>query len=386
MITKPESPTAQPLQTRKPGYNYAINGFRGVCVLLVFLFHLEEGSQAILKPGSLGSMATGILHSMNAFKYGVEMFFMISGYVIIGSLRKHATVKSFFVDRALRIYPAWLPLHVATFIIGPMMARGIFSDIDLAHWCLYFFSDMVFLAPVLLPFPMGFPVAWSLSYEWMFYALGGACVFLARGHLGKWKSAILTGIAAAVFINLYPRGLFFLPGVILALYEERLRAYIRFFRVPFAAMILFIMAWYGTGADKAELDTTLIEWLGDRRILFVIPAFCAGSYMFACIALGSGWLTRKLCTPMPQFLGKISYSFYLWHVIAMYPVKRLAIAYIMPIGGAWSAFAFFAVASFLLSVWVSWLSWHYIETLFTRSLKRQLELPKQPARIEAQEA
>ena len=51
--------------------------------------------------------------------HGVELFFMISGFLIPASLVRHASVGKFFYDRALRILPVFVVLHLVLFVAGP---------------------------------------------------------------------------------------------------------------------------------------------------------------------------------------------------------------------------------------------------------------------------
>src|ERR1043165_6713290 len=88
-------------------FNPAVNGYRGLCALLVFVFHCGSAGVIAWPSGSLLADSGAWLWS--ACRYGVEMFFMISGFVILGSLLRHASVQASLQDRVVRIFSAWVP-------------------------------------------------------------------------------------------------------------------------------------------------------------------------------------------------------------------------------------------------------------------------------------
>jgi hypothetical protein len=105
----------QTLSPRATGLNLAgrhvgIQGLRGACVLAVFAYHVIN-SGLIPQVGSIWGQT--LLWLAGGLRYGVEVFFMISGYVIVQSLRRHRNVATFIADRFLRIFPLWLPLASA---------------------------------------------------------------------------------------------------------------------------------------------------------------------------------------------------------------------------------------------------------------------------------
>ena len=74
-------------KSQGPEFNVALNGYRGLCALLVFVFHVGSAGVTDWPADSLGGEATGYLWS--SLTYGVEMFFMISGFVILEIGRAH---------------------------------------------------------------------------------------------------------------------------------------------------------------------------------------------------------------------------------------------------------------------------------------------------------
>ena len=79
-----------PVQKTGQGFNVALNGYRGLCTVFVFVYHLGNAGVIPFPHGDV--LRDGITYVWSALRYGVEMFFMISGFVILGSLLRHATV------------------------------------------------------------------------------------------------------------------------------------------------------------------------------------------------------------------------------------------------------------------------------------------------------
>lgn len=362
---------------RPSNFNYPLNGLRGLCIVLVFIYHIVNSG--LIEKDPTNSLATAFMYFLTSFRYGVEIFFMISGYVIIGSLRRHDTLKAFFTDRALRIFPTWLPIHLTLFILAPLAGWGIFaephSNLDLIS---YFFAAGLFLPP-LLPFPLIHPAAWSLSYEWCFYILAATGLVMTKIRPTKTPAILFTFVIAALLINIYPRALFFIPGALLALNEDKLKEYKKFFRFPLLGLIVFLLAWRATGAERAEAYTPMTEWFQDHRILFASLALIAGTYMFAGITIGLGLVSKWLTHPIAQVYGNISYGFYLWSPLMMFGTKKIATQIITPAVGEGAGLAFFIISSFVLSTSISWLNWRIIETTFTKNIKRRLAISRPKA-------
>ncbi len=367
----------------KRNYNYAINGLRGLCILMIFFFHIEHSG--LLPDSNISNPLYGALrHFVDSFKYGVEIFFMISGYVIIASLRRHKTLIGFFRDRVLRIYPTWVPLHILSFIGGPIIARGIFETYNPELWTLSFFTNLFFLTPV-LPFPTVHPPTWSLCYEWFFYFSAAAFTFFLLKNKTVIKYSGLTALILIILLlfNFFPRSIFFLPGVFLAIYKEPLKNYDTYFCLPFISLLIFLLSWKATGIEYAEIavkGAQLVDLMSDERIIFLVMALLSGTYSFACIVFGKGYLSHILCAPVMQFFGNISYAFYLWSPVAFMIMKIITAKFVISFSGLWPAIIFFMVTSLILSTVISWLNWYFIEKKFTSFVKRSWLDKDEPAR------
>lgn len=314
-------------------------------------------------------------HFVQSFRYGVEIFFMISGYVIIGSLRRHNTLKGFFRDRFIRIYPTWIPLHLLSFIGGPLLARGIFETFDPGLWTISFFTNLFFLTPV-VPLPTVHPPTWSLCYEWVFYGMSGLFVFilLRNSKTTKITSFVMYLGLVLLLLNYFPRAVFFIPGVILALYKPFFDQYQKLFFLPVISFLIFLLSWKATGinyAERAVEGEQIIDWLIDGRAIYMVIALISGFYFFACIVYAQGWLSKIFTHPIMQFYGNISYAFYLWSPVAMLFARFFVEIVFMPWANIWVSILIYTIVSLILSTIVSYLNWIYIEKKFTSYIKER---------------
>ncbi|MGI4940957.1 MAG: acyltransferase family protein, partial [Janthinobacterium lividum] len=175
--------------------------------------------------------------------------------------------------------------------------------------------------PGALPLPDIHGAAWSLSYEWVFYLACALAWWLGRRHGPRTAGAVMAPVTAAL-VCVYPRGLFFLSGVLVLWAGARLPLALR--RHPVAWIALFLAAWNAVQRASAENIThyTLYDWAGDSRLPLALLAFAAATIGFAGLAGGHGVLGSLLRTRLLQWLGTISYSFYLWHPIVMSMAKQ----------------------------------------------------------------
>jgi peptidoglycan/LPS O-acetylase OafA/YrhL len=354
-------------------FNTALNGYRGLCALLVFVYHC--GSAGVIGWPSGSWLAAGGSWLWSACRYGVEMFFMISGFVILGSLLRHATVPSFLWDRCVRIFSAWVPtLLIVTAICIALQMRYFVATTALEATVLVLAN--LLLLPPFVPLPLVHPVSWSLSYEWVFYLTAAAALLLMRRSPRPAWAVPLWVSWAALFICLYPRALFFVTGVLVFHYRDWFAARRKWLGGPLVSLLVFLIAWRFTDADEARLSRTFLDFLHDGSWIAAVVAFTAALHAFAAICLNASRQMRWLNGRTFQFLGTISYSFYLWHSLVMSFTKRAVSAYVVPHFGATVGFWAFVVASLAIALPLSWLSWRCLEVHLAALLRRMV--PQRP--------
>lgn len=361
-----QSPSTQDSRT---GFNLTLNGYRGLCAMFVFVFHL--GSAGVIAWPAGTPVQDAAYHLWASLSYGVDMFFMISGYVIFGSLLRHDSVGDFLQDRAIRIFSAWVPAVIAVAIVCVAFKLKMFADVTWSEGVWIFVANL-FLLPPLVPVPLLHIGSWSLTYEWVFYFTAAAGALAYRRAPGSLWATASWVVPATLFICMYPRALYFVTGVLVFKYRDWLALHVRWFKWPLASLIVFLVAWRMLDTGHEHESSTLIDFLADGRWVIALLAFVASLHLFTSVCLNSSRQVAFLNGSLFQFLGKISYSLYLWHVLAMSVTKRLATGFVTPEFGPAVGFAVFALSSLAISIPLSWLSWKLFETIAARKLRQAL--------------
>lgn len=362
--------TADPDARPGPQRHRAVQGLRAACVLAVFAFHVLNSG---LVPPPQGQLADGVFWLSHGLRYGVEVFFMISGYVIVGSLRRHASVGAFLQDRVLRIFPLWIPLALAMLAAGGVLARhggplpaALSSGASLL-------PSLAIMAPI-LPVPAIHPAQWSLNYELWFYAL--AALAWALGTRTPWRIAAWV-LPAALMVTLFPRALFFVPGVLVAVTEPWLRQHAHWLRHAWLGLPLAGVAWLSTDIEAAALSRTLVDVAIDGQAPAVLLAFAGATAFFAWVVVARANASRGLLVqPAMQWLGTISYSFYLVHPLVLAAIKHALLPH-LPIAG-WPAAVVLAVVGLPVAALASWATWSLFEVRLRRWLVRELPARGRP--------
>ena len=356
-----------------PDFNLNIQGARGLLASMVFVFHVaSSGLPTFTALGGAGSP----IPTLVCLQYGVEIFFCISGTIVVGALQRAKSPGQFLADRAMRILPV---LWVTLAVIVPL---GIVThQPQYAAWGA---RDLAWIVPsnlVLLPGVFDVPIlhmaAWSLSYEMLFY-VAAVCIWWAAPRHRLIHRATL--LAAAVAIGWQPRAIFFAVGVFVAWTDlSRNCILASIMRRPSLLLGAFFALWYFTtlaGADGSA--GSLGAWLKDGRVGLAALGVSAAILAWAGIVAGHGPLCRLLRTPPAQWLGSVSYSFYLWHLIVMAILKRLIMASGAGLAaGQWSQMLLLATA-LPASLLVAHVSATVIERRLTRWVKAALRKQQPP--------
>jgi peptidoglycan/LPS O-acetylase OafA/YrhL len=298
-----------------------IDGLRAVAVAAVFLYH-----------ANVSWMPGGFL--------GVDVFFVISGYLITSLLiaefedRGRIALGRFWAGRARRLLPALFALLAVCLVIGATVQRGklvglrgdaLASIFYVANWRFIFDHESYFAQfgrPSLLRH------LWSLAVEEQFYLLWPPLFLIGMRLLRRATLAALVALGAigstALMWALYQPGadtsrIFYgtdtraaplLVGVLLAFVWkpsampawDGARARRRLDAASFVALAAVIYAFVAVH----DYDQSIY------RGGFLVLALCA-ALLLATIVHPAGILGRALAHPVPRWLGERSYGIYLWH-------------------------------------------------------------------------
>jgi peptidoglycan/LPS O-acetylase OafA/YrhL len=328
-----------------------IEGLRGISILLVLLFH-----------AGLPWVPGGFI--------GVDVFFVISGFLITGKLWRESqaagglNITRFYAWRIRRLLPAALVavalialaglLLVAPLDRGEMAVDGAASALSLAN--MRFIGSVDYFAPTSSPSP--FLHFWSLSVEEQFYLVWPALILLLTWRGGGRRRVILAlfaAVLASFALSLWltdaspARAFYLLPTRVWQLGAGGLLALLL---VAGTSRRAGLAAWVGLGTILLA-GVVLTAEMPYPGLGALLPTLGAVALLYGGAA-PSGPLRALTSAPL-RFLGKISYSLYLWHwPLLVLPVLWLERA-LAPIEVA---------AAVAASIAVAWLSWRFVEQPF----------------------
>ena len=312
-IPKPTPPRKPTVQRRD------IEGLRAVAVGVVLTSHL------------MNQPAGGFV--------GVDIFFVISGFLITGLLLREyersgrISFREFYARRVRRILPAAL----VTLLVTCIAARAIFFDsraqqtyqdsvwaaLSLANWHLASNGTDYFQST--LP-PSIVQQYWSLSVEEQFYLVwpvlivAVGAIAMKRG-LGQFRGTLLAALSLVVglsfawaiwqtpkdttvaYFSTFTRGWELGIGGLLAMATSRLAKMPRW--------LSFLLVWVGLVAIAVSAIITRSD--STFPAPGALPATLGTVAVIAGGTAAAALYNPLLENPVSRFLGKISYSLYLWH-------------------------------------------------------------------------
>jgi peptidoglycan/LPS O-acetylase OafA/YrhL len=325
-----------------------IQGLRGVAALSVLLDHFcdmpKGGVYDLPNPGFLPPIWMWLQSIINSGGHGVELFFMISGFLIPASLVRHASVSKFIFDRVLRIMPVFVVLHLALFVAGPLVGYKFFRGIDVVSYVEVFFANLFFVQDA-LGLPIAQQNAWTLTYEWAFY-VWFALTFVAVQRLGNWWLAVplvALGLAAAIH---WPISAYFIIGMIFSATN---------IRFPLAGPVGVLLGLALGAAMYAALDVLHPFW-----------GLITGFLLFGMVLAPASGIAALLSTPALQYLGKVSYSLYLVHPFVLFPLQMIGLKLVGQGVDRWLLWSAFVVLGSMMVLIASTLSYELIEVRLRR--------------------
>jgi len=335
-----------------------LDAVRGIAIILVMLHNIGEKYPSF--------------HLQYLFSngwMGVDLFFVLSGFLITGILvdtkQSKGYFKNFYIRRCLRIWPLYYSLIFFMFVLLPSLrpseAHSIFEKSS--PW----WAFPLFLQNFLLPIstnaagPLG--VTWSLAIEEQFYVVWPVVVrFCSRAQLQLLAIAELCiSPALRFYLSLHDVHLYtnvfcrldgLMAGALLAL-VVRSETFVPSRFIPLAWFSFFI------AAPLAFVSQTLhAEW-----IVFSLTAAASTALVYLSLFSSQKWMHAIFKDKFMVYTGTISYGLYLLHKIPIGLVESFRL-YRHPL----LAPLIIIFAAYVLAA----LSWNLLEKPFLR-LKRHFE-------------
>lgn len=320
---------------------YSIQALRGIAALFVILEHVRF---------------------LNCGAFGVDIFFVISGFMIMFST--HKSTKHFLRKRFLRILPLYDLMTIGTFALL-LLFPSMFEQTKANP--LFLLKSLLFI-----PFDIGggiiqplMRIGWTVNYEIFFYLVFWMAFHISHKYRGLLCSLMLC--ALVIISHLVP--VFFAP---LSFYGD----YIQFEFI--LGITLYYLAWGAynlfvtdrlprflcyLGAVLVPVIFTIlvvtkphINILGYRR--FLLWGLPASLLMFSAFLIGLKWKMPKILVQ----LGDMSYSIYLIHYYPVMLLDRKVFDFSTCTPRSIVGVCF----SVLVCLLLSYCSWRLIEKDFTR--------------------
>ncbi|EHB49696.1 acyltransferase 3 [Mycolicibacterium rhodesiae JS60] len=360
---------AEEQQSRRSEQTYFrpdIEGLRAIAVTAVVLFHAAV-------PGIPGGYV------------GVDVFFVISGFLITGLLWREVSgtgtvrLRKFYGARARRLLPASATVGVVTMIASVLLLAplrvptvlydGIASALYVGNY--WFVLDNInYFSDLLTPSP--FLHYWSLGVEEQFYLVWAPLLLGTAWVIRRFRRNKARAIASSRRPYLLVLGLVTVVSFALSLVITFVVPALAFFSLPTRAWQLAIGGLVALTAihwQRLSSRTAAIAgWAGLAMILFACVWFTSATpfpgtaallpTLGAVLIIGAGCATPSqgcgqfLSTSPMRGVGRISYSWYLWH----WPVLVLAPALLGHALGLTER-----VIAALLAAGLAWLTMRYLE-------------------------
>lgn len=378
-------------ETQYPPKHFAgLDELRGLAILLVLLRHF--GQAAGVSEHSEVVLLCVFSQIISAGWIGVDLFFVLSGFLIttilLSSAGRKGYFRNFYTRRALRI----LPVYFSSVLIGVFLIPLVLDRPDIVGqsqtawgWLVAFLPNVATAFGIVTSF--GFlDILWSVAVEEHFYiawplivmcfparSLGRICIFILLVTVSirlYWLHRGGSFLGAYVFTATRLDGLAVGSWIACRYFENQGQAWLH--RSLFCP-ILFIASFIFFAMLVAVHPFCPTNFWVIAFGPLTLALFFGG--MLTYVVQG-GWLCSLLVkVKQLRWLGKYRYGIYVWHYLVLCFVGAVAITAnqantILGIGLS----SIYFLSSIYLSLLAGWLSWHAIERPFL-NLKSKYPVP-----------
>lgn len=374
-------------ESRIRGRLPVLDGLRGLAILMVLLFHFVGNTSPT---NGIERIVVGVT---NYGSYGVELFFVLSGFLITGILydtrNKPRYFRNFYMRRVLRILPIYYGVLILVFFVAPLipLLRGPTLDflVDRQAWAwlyavnLYIASHGDWTFSYLDHF-------WSLAVEEHFYLVWPLIVFVLARHprsliavslaisLGAMLARLTGSVMGVSWWTLYVLTPFRMDGLALGAFLALM------IRRPGGSEWLIRALPIVVAGGLTLLATTLLwtRLVSRENMELVLPASASAILLLlACLLVWA--LMASECSAVSRvfqsrpliFLGTYSYGIYVYHHFISYyfATNRTEFALAEWVGSHTIAVALQATLGTTVSLSLAYLSYECFEKRFL-GLKR----------------
>jgi peptidoglycan/LPS O-acetylase OafA/YrhL len=334
-----------------------LDALRGIAALVVVFDHSSYTFMADFR--------RELMPQFNTSRYGIMVFFLVSGYIIPASLERRGCVRTFWIGRIFRVYPLWAA------VVTVLLAVNLSGIAEIRDFGEQSAVAVAVAHATMLQEVLGTPnlllILWTLSYEMAFYLLVVA-LFTVRLHQRSAAVAVILAVLAAVSVTagvvLPASALSGLVGTgpliafasiamgvaiccasarspVLRVFGGVLGGVLALVLVPFngtvplwEGLVILAVMFLGTAVYRAENGQRTWRYAAGTAVIVVACAVGSAyrygdgdhftrrgwivAFLLAVLTFGAGLASRRRRMPrMLTGLGTISYSVYLVHPVLL---------------------------------------------------------------------
>lgn len=351
------------------GHIPALDGFRGIAILLVLIYHLFP-------------YLTGVTIGW----VGVDLFFVLSGILITGILLDSKNDKNYFLNyagkRVLRIFPLYYLFLFLFFVLVPLLFHSLIDkatgfeylkENEKWYW-LYLQNWNAFFDPN-YPGKNFLSHFWSLAIEEQFYVIWPVAVYyLGRKNLlglCGWVVAVSLSLRMLFFFKGFDAGLFYIftpsrldglavgSSIAIMIRDHKMVTVLNFLTVPLLAVCSLLLALIVFVHGSLSFSTPLFSTVG-----YTVLAIFFGCLIITAFSGGRKNIVKSLTSMrMFRFFGKYSYGLYIYHL----PVYVLLADYLRSV---LSSEVLVSIICLVVSLAIAQLSYNLYEVQFLKLKSR----------------
>jgi peptidoglycan/LPS O-acetylase OafA/YrhL len=318
-------PTNATTVAPKPVHYQVLDGFRGLAILLVFIYHAFHTTH-------LTALPVRVLEWVGGGGWvGVDLFFVLSGFLITGilttSLGAPQYFRNFYIRRSLRIFPLFYGVMLLLLALTPVLRlewhRGHLS------YLVYCQNIGVAMDPVGIGYvqpSVNLSHLWSLAVEEQYYLLWPLTIWLIQDERKIMRLCLyLVGVSLVLRLallvtlpsevawewayNMLPThwdGLLLGSWLAMARRQWSVEELLRRTRWPVVVSLAIIVV--------VVASTRSLDYHKDPMVAIGYPAIAVtfAGLLLRCLAAGS-WQYRFFSLGFLRFMGRYSYGFYVYH-------------------------------------------------------------------------
>ena len=362
--------TASPERTAMQSEKHlaALDGVRGLAVLIVVLYHTGGGAQSSNLPLRIAG------NILKAGWSGVTLFFLLSGFLITGILWDSKGTahwwRNFYARRILRISPLYYGSLLLVVVVAWLGHTGRAGMAGLWIYALYLQNLPWIADPGANTRPLMMTHVWSLAVEEQFYLVWP--LLLTRLRTRAQVKAVCLGLflfSAAFRYGVWAysiRPIDFNGFILSRVGELALGAYLamcfrdgswkRLERAAPWVTAISLAAFVAVGLAGGTVEMTKRSCATSG--LALITVFFAG---FMVLAMKGGWIQRAMQVAWLRWIGKISYGIYVFHIL-LAPFYGWLSNHLAPHAGRVEGIALRGVINWVLTTLIAWASFRFFES------------------------